>query len=72
MRAPIYCVLWLKWLMAVKSESVAGLVLPVKLPGLGSQTVLQGWTVGMLQDGTCRDLGCFGGERAKFTVAVHT
>lgn len=41
-------------------------------PRGGSQSVLQGWTVGMLQDAKCRDLGCFGGERAKFTVTgIH-
>lgn len=33
-------------------------------PRGGSQSVLQGWTVGMLQDGKCKDLGCFGGARA--------
>lgn len=60
-----------KWLMAVKSESVAGLVLHVQLTRCGSQSVLQGQTVGLLQDSRCRDLGCFGRERAEFTVPVH-
>lgn len=57
--------------MAVKSESVAGWVLHVQLTRGGSQSVLQGQTVGVLQDGRWKDLGCFGGERVEFTVPVH-
>lgn len=58
--------------MAVKSESVPGLVLAVKVPGVG---VSQSCKAGQWE--CCRmanagNLGCSGGERAKFTVAgIH-
>lgn len=50
--------------MALKSESVAGLVLPVELPGVGVRPA-------RLSSGSVTGWQMQGFERAEFTIAVH-
>lgn len=66
MRAPVYCVC----LMTKVADGCKFRIRGWTGVACEGPRVSQSCKAGMLQD-KCRDLGCFGGERAKFTVAVH-